>query len=124
MMGICRSRGDAGLAGEVLGLFGGIVDAMGGGGWGSTVTSTLLGKGDAPRKAVGSANLAEFFVTTAVTATFIFTVGLSLWPVIAGLVLGGVLAALVVQHLSPRTLLLVGVVVSLLAARNLLAALR
>ncbi|MCW8085823.1 sulfite exporter TauE/SafE family protein [Sabulicella glaciei] len=113
---------------RVLGFFGGIVDAMGGGGWGPIVTSTLLGKGDAPREAIGSANLAEFFVTTAVTATFVFTVGLSLWPVIAGLVLGGVLAApfaaLVVRHLSPRRLLLlVGVVVSLLALRNLLAAL-
>lgn len=47
-----------------------------------------------PRTAVGSVNLAEFFVTVAQAATFFITLGLVHWPVTAGLVLGGVLAAL------------------------------
>src|SRR5262249_43139618 len=33
-----------------LGLLGGFLDAIGGGGWGAIVTSTLLGSGHSPRK--------------------------------------------------------------------------
>ena len=43
-----------------LGLVGGFFDAIGGGGWGPMVTSTLLGSGQAPRKVIGSVNAAEF----------------------------------------------------------------
>ena len=113
----------------VLGFCGGALDAIGGGGWGAIVTSTLIGRGGVPRTAIGSASLAEFFVTTAISATFIVVVGVSLWPVILELVLGGVLAApiaaLVVRRLPGRLLMaVVGAAVSLLALRSLLAALR
>jgi len=112
-----------------LGFCGGLLDAIGGGGWGAIVTSTLIGQGNVPREAIGSASLAEFFVTAAVSATFVATVGVSLWPTVAGLVLGGVLAApfaaLVARRLPDRPLMvIVGVVVSLLALRGLLASLR
>src|SRR5690606_19810108 len=40
-----------------LGLFGGFFDAIGGGGWGPIVTSTLLGRGTTPRYAIGSVSL-------------------------------------------------------------------
>ncbi len=113
----------------VLGFCGGLLDAIGGGGWGAIVTSTLIGRGNVPREAIGSASLAEFFVTVTVSATFVVTVGVTLWPVIAGLVLGGVLAApfaaLAAKRLPDRMLMvIVGVVVSLLALRGLLASLR
>ena len=72
-----------------LGLMGGFVDAIGGGGWGPIVTSTLLGQGTQPRYTIGSVNMAEFFVTLTISATFIATIGLSLWPTILGLVIGG-----------------------------------
>lgn len=103
-----------------LGFIGGILDAIGGGGWGPLVTSTLLGNGTAARKTIGSVNLAEFFVTTTVSATFFATIGLSLWPIIAGLIVGGViaapLAALVTRHLPERLLMtLVGLVVVMLS---------
>ena len=49
-----------------------------------------------PRTAIGSANSAEFYVTAAISATFAVVIGVSLWPVILGLVLGGVLAAPIV----------------------------
>jgi uncharacterized protein len=112
-----------------LGFCGGVLDAIGGGGWGAIVTSTLIGRGNVPREAIGSASLAEFFVTAAVSATFVATVGVSLWPIIVGLVLGGVLAApfaaLVARRLPDRPLMvIVGVVVALLALRGLLASLR
>jgi uncharacterized protein len=74
-------------------LFGGVVDAIGGGGWGPIVTSTLLGQGTTPRYAIGSVNIAEFFVTLTISTTFFLTVGLSLWPIISGLIIGGVIAA-------------------------------
>jgi uncharacterized membrane protein YfcA len=110
-----------------LGLVGGFLDAAGGGGWGSIVTSTLVSRGVTPRIAIGSANLAEFFVTSVVTATFVLTIGLELWPMIAGLVLGGVLAApfaaLVARSVPDRLLMaLVGAVIVLLSVRGLLQA--
>jgi uncharacterized membrane protein YfcA len=72
-----------------LGVLGGKLDAIGGGGWGPIVTSTLLGQGTTPRYAIGSVNIAEFFVTLIISTTFFLTVGLSLWPIIAGLIIGG-----------------------------------
>ncbi|HVG82147.1 MAG TPA: sulfite exporter TauE/SafE family protein [Methylomirabilota bacterium] len=110
-----------------LGLFGGFVDAIGGGGWGPLVASTLVGRGAVPRMAIGSVNLAEFFVTLTVSVTFLATVGLELVPVIAGLVLGGVVAApfaaLATRHIPDRPLmLLVGVVIVLLSLRELVRA--
>lgn len=107
-----------------LGLFGGFLDAIDGGGWGAMVTTTLIGRGVTPRFAIGSANVAEFFVTATVTATFVATIGLSLWPVITGLVIGGVaaapFAAYATKHLPDRpVMILVGVVVVLLSVRSL-----
>ena len=107
-----------------LGLFGGFVDAVGGGGWGPLVATTLVGRGAVPRMAIGSVNLAEFFVTVTVSGTFLATVGLDLIPIIAGLVLGGVVAApfaaLATRHIPDRPLmLLVGAVIVLLSLREL-----
>src|SRR5262245_50894937 len=61
-----------------LGLVGGFLDAVGGGGWGPMVTSTLIGSGHAPRKVIGSVNAAEFFVTIAVATTFFIELGRAL----------------------------------------------
>lgn len=79
-----------------LGLVGGVFDAIGGGGWGPIVTSTLVANGNHPRFAIGSVNSAEFFVTVAESITFFATIGVLLldhWEKIAGLMIGGVLAA-------------------------------
>ena len=110
-----------------LGLVGGFLDAIGGGGWGAMVTSTLIGRGVTPRFAIGSANVAEFFVTTVVTATFVATIGITLWLVIAGLVIGGVVAApfaaYATKHLPDKpVMILVGVVVILLSLRVIITA--
>ena len=111
-----------------LGLFGGMLDAIGGGGWGPIVTSTLLGQGTTPRYAIGSVNIAEFFVTLIISTTFFLTVGLSLWPIIAGLIIGGVIAApfaaMATKHIPEKVLmLLIGCVVVPLSLRTNLAAL-
>ena len=62
-----------------IGVVGGFADAAGGGGWGSTVTSTLVGAGKEPRMAVGTANAAEFFVTVAVSAAFLVALLTGRW---------------------------------------------
>ena len=107
-----------------LGLIGGFMDAIGGGGWGPVVTSTMLANGEPPRKTIGSVNLTEFFVTFAEAVTFLFTLKTLDWPVVAGLLLGGGLAAplgaLLTRRIKARTMLaVVGVVVILLQARTL-----
>ena len=107
-----------------LGFFGGALDAMGGGGWGPLVTSTLIGFGVAPRTVIGSVNLTEFFVTSTISATFLVTIGISHWQIVAGLVMGGVLAApfaaLAVRHLPARVLMMVvGAVVIVLSGRTI-----
>lgn len=56
-----------------LGIVGGFLDASGGGGWGPIVSSTLLGRGHAPRYVIGSVNAAEFVVTVAISLTFLWT---------------------------------------------------
>ena len=111
-----------------LGLVGGFVDSIGGGGWGPIVTSTLIGRGTTPRYAIGSVNLSEFFVTLTISATFLFTIGLELWPIITGLIVGGVIAApfaaLATKHLPDKPLMIiVGSVVILLSLRTIVAAL-
>ncbi|MBX3478955.1 MAG: sulfite exporter TauE/SafE family protein [Caulobacter sp.] len=86
-----------------LGLIGGFCDAVGGGGWGPTVTSALVGSGTSPRFSIGTVNTAEFFVTLAISATFVWSLVTGNWKdadgvlehaaAVAGLVAGGVLAA-------------------------------
>jgi uncharacterized membrane protein YfcA len=77
----------------LIGFGGGLLDAMGGGGWGPIVTGTLIGNGHTPRYAIGSVNLTEFLVTLATSATFIVTLGIAdLTPVIP-LILGGLVSA-------------------------------
>ena len=77
-----------------LGLFGGFLDAAGGGGWGPVVTSNLLIQGADPRKVVGTVNSAEFFLTLTVSATFIWHIGATqLVGATLGLLIGGLLAA-------------------------------
>lgn len=112
-----------------LGFIGGFLDSIGGGGWGPMVTSTLLGQGGTKaRYAIGSVNLAEFFVTATISTTFLLTIGLEMWPVIAGLIVGGVVAApfaaLATKHLPDKVLMtLVGTVVVILSLRGILKAL-
>jgi len=96
-----------GIAG--IGFVGGFLDAAGGGGWGPVITTTLLGRGHAPRQTVGSVNTSEFLVTAAVSATFFLTLGSIHWENILGLLVGGLIAAPVaafaVSVAKPRLLM-------------------
>lgn len=86
-----------------LGVVGGFLDAVGGGGWGPTVTSAMVGSGAEPRISIGTVNTAEFFVTAAISATFLAALLTGHWDqaegvvahatAIGGLIVGGLIAA-------------------------------
>ena len=109
----------------VLGGGGGFLDAVGGGGWGPLVASTLIATGDSPRKAIGSVNLAEFFITTSISVAFLFQLDLSTYgKIVLGLIIGGALAAplagLILKKLPARiAMILVGIVVASLSIVNI-----
>ena len=108
-----------------LGLAGGTMDAMGGGGWGPIVTSTLISSGHTPRKTIGSVNFSEFFVTVVEAITFLLTLGFQHWNVILGLMLGGVIAApfgaLLTKKIPAKYIMLVvGSLIIFLQVRTLL----
>ena len=112
-----------------LALTGGFLDAVGGGGWGPVVASTLLAKGHPPRYVIGSVNMAEFFVTLTQALTFFFFLKLENLPIIAGLILGGMIAApfaaKLCKILPAKTMMrLVGVLLILVSTRTLLLALK
>ncbi len=102
-----------------LGLFGGFLDAVGGGGWGPVVTSNLLIQGADPRKVVGTVSTVEFFLTLTVSAAFIWRIGLAdVAGATLGLLIGGLLAAPIgawaAKHFPPKQMLiLVGIVLVL-----------
>jgi uncharacterized protein len=108
-----------------LALTGGLMDSIGGGGWGPIVSSTLIVGGRNPRYTIGSVNLAEFFVALASSLTFVTLIGLQHWTVIAGLITGGVVAAPIAAYLSSRIptkaiMILVGVVVVIASLKRIL----
>jgi uncharacterized membrane protein YfcA len=110
-----------------IGFIGGVFDAIGGGGWGPIVTSTLVGAGHVPRYVIGSVNLTEFLVTVVTSATFIVTLGLADLAPVVPLILGGVLVApfagYLVRWIAPRVLMvLVGALILGLSARAFLRA--
>jgi uncharacterized membrane protein YfcA len=95
-----------------LGGAGGFLDAVGGGGWGPVVTSSLIGAGASPRQVVGTVNAAEFVVTCAVVAAFATSLLSGFWNEgkglldhllpIAGLVIGGLPSAALAGFLVKR----------------------
>jgi uncharacterized membrane protein YfcA len=93
-----------------VGGAGGLLDAMGGGGWGPIVTSSLLGRGHDLKKVIGSTNLTEFAVTMVISITFVLALGWSELSSAIGLIVGGVLAApfgaFIVSRLPTRPLMI------------------
>ncbi len=107
-----------------LAVIGGFMDAVGGGGWGPIVASTLLGKGHNPRFTIGSVNLAEFFIASAGAGTFIALIGIGNWHIIAGLVIGGCFAAPFAAYLCKKLpaktlMIMVGILIIALSIRTL-----
>lgn len=111
----------------LLGFAAGLLDASGGGGWGPIATSTLLARGAAARTTIGTVNAAEFVVTLAVSLTFLITMGIAHLEVVAGLLIGGMLAAPLAAILVKRireqwVLVTVGVLVLAISSYNIIVA--
>ena len=92
------------------GAVGGFLDAVGGGGWGPTVASTLVAAGQDPRRAIGTVNTAEFLLALSISIAFIGSLGFAAFTLATvGLIIGGVIAApfgaMVASRVSPRKLL-------------------
>ena len=82
-----------------LASVGGFMDAFAGGGWGTLVTSTLISKRRNPRYVIGSVCLAEFFVVLASSITFFILLRNIPLLDVAGMILGGVIAAPIAARL-------------------------
>jgi uncharacterized membrane protein YfcA len=107
-----------------LAFAGGLMDTTGGGGWGPIVTTSLVGAGNDPRTTIGSVNLAEFFLTVTVAASFLSILDQKVWVLVAGLALGGLIAApfaaLMTRHLRAKVLLMmVGGLITCISVFNL-----
>ena len=103
---------------------GGFLDSFGGGGWGPLVTSTLIAKGKTPRYIIGTVSLTEFFVTLGSALTFFLLLGTSHMQTIAGLIVGGLIAAPIAARLagklnSKTILISVGVLVIISSIRTI-----
>lgn len=110
-----------------LAFFGGFMDAVGGGGWGPIVTSTLLSKGRTVNYTIGSVNAAEFFISVSSAGTFLLFNGIDSWQVIIGLIIGGVIAspfaAILVKRMKRKPLMImVGVLVIAMSLRTIILA--
>lgn len=115
---------------SLLGLFGGFCDAVGGGGWGPVVTSTLVARGKNPRMTIGSVNFSEFFVTLVQSILFVLTLSFGeYWQIILGLLFGGVIAAPIAARLAQKLpmkvlMIFVGLLIIGLSIRTLVLALK
>jgi uncharacterized protein len=97
---------------QFVGFGGGLVEGIGGS-WGPIVTTGLLGAGIESRYAIGSTNIAEFTVSLAVFLSFVFAFLIGHWQggadwqtvfmPVAGLVIGGLPAAMAGGYLSKIT---------------------
>src|SRR6476661_7349729 len=94
-----------------LGVVAGLMDAIGGGGWGPVGTTSLLSSGRLePRKVVGSIDTSEFVVAIGGSLGFLFALGSQgidfryAVALLVGGVLAAPLAAWLVKHLAARVL--------------------
>jgi len=110
---------------KVLAGLGGFLDAVGGGGWGPVVTSTLIANNEDPKRAIGSVNAAEFFVTVTEALVFCTLMGIRYPEVVAGLLAGGVVAAPIGAYVCKKAptrplMIAVGLLIIFLNLRRLL----
>ncbi|WEK18225.1 MAG: TSUP family transporter [Candidatus Pedobacter colombiensis] len=110
---------------SLLGLFGGFIDAVGGGGWGSIVLSSLIAGGRNARFSLGTVKITRFFIALMSSLTFITMLNGAHWEAVAGLVIGSALAspiaAKVSNKISAKTIMVsVGILVVLVSLRSII----
>ena len=110
----------------LLGLGGGFIDAVGGGGWGSIVLSTLIAGGRNPRFSLGTVKLSRFFIALMSSITFLTMLNGKHWEAVAGLVIGSAVASPIAARISNRIsskaiMVAVGVIVILVSIKSIYA---
>lgn len=108
-----------------LGFGGGFIDAVGGGGWGSIVLSTLIAGGRSPRFSLGTVKLTRFFIALMSSLTFITMLNGAHWDAVIGLVVGSALAAPIAakvsDQISTKTIMVtVSIIVMLISVRSII----
>jgi uncharacterized membrane protein YfcA len=112
----------------LIGFPAAFIDAIGGGGWGPVATPSLMINGTHPRKAIGTVNLAEFFVTLSISATFLLTLPkidyLVMIPLILGTMFIAPFAAKITQRIPHDKLaIVVGLLIMILSIRTIVISL-
>lgn len=107
-----------------LGFGGGFIDAVGGGGWGSIVLSTLIAGGRNARYALGTVKLSRFFIALMSSLTFITMLNGIHWDALLGLVIGSTIASPIAARLSNRIsvkmiMVAVGIIVILASIKSI-----
>lgn len=110
---------------SLLGLFGGFIDAVGGGGWGSIVLSSLIAGGRNARFSLGTVKITRFFIASMSSLTFITMLNGAHWEAVGGLVIGSALAAPIAakvsNKISVKTIMVaVGIIVILVSLRSII----
>lgn len=110
---------------SLLGFGGGFIDAVGGGGWGSIVLSTLIAGGRHARFSLGTVKLSRFFIALMSSITFITMLSGAHWEAVAGLVIGSALAspiaAKISNRLSAKTLMMAVAIIVIIVSINSVA---
>ncbi|RYY34387.1 MAG: siroheme synthase [Sphingobacteriaceae bacterium] len=109
---------------SLLGLGGGFIDAVGGGGWGSIVLSTLIAGGRHARFSLGTVKLSRFFIALMSSLTFVTMLSSAHWDAVAGLIIGSALASPIAARISNRIsakviMVAVGLIVTLISLRSI-----
>ncbi|CAM3995921.1 TSUP family transporter [Mucilaginibacter galii] len=109
---------------SLLGLGGGFIDAVGGGGWGSIVLSSLIAGGRHPRFSLGTVKLTRFFIAMIGSLVFLTMLNGAPWSAIAGLIIGSALAAPIAARISNRIsvkviMVAVGIIVILVSVKSI-----
>ncbi len=108
-----------------LGLVAGFLDSIGGGGWSTIVSSTLIAGGRNARYTIGSVILSRFFVALVSSITLIALIGFTNWYIVAWLVVGGLAGSPIGPYLAKRlpvktTMILVAVAIILISLKQIL----
>jgi siroheme synthase-like protein len=111
---------------SLLGFGGGFIDAVGGGGWGSIVLSTLIAGGRHPRFSLGTVKLSRFFIAIMSSITFFAMLDSHHWESVAGLVIGSAIASPIAAKISNRIsakmiMIAVAVIVILISIKSIAA---
>ncbi len=123
-----RSPLRLGGQGPLLGGVAGFLDAIGGGGWGTIVTSTMIARGVTPRYAIGTSNAVVFFVALTTSLTLWLQLGGMRYDMVLALLIGGAAAAPIAAWVTSRVpqraaTAAVGLIVFVLGAAGLLTTL-